>query len=624
MTYSVPAHGEPNWDGKVNPSLQYLKDTAEAAETPTGAQAKATAAYNAAAADSTNKANAVQANLDAHSGNTSNPHAVTKSQVGLGNVDNTSDASKPISTAQQTAFDARLQITEAPLSASRYGVKGDGSTDDAAALNAALTAAGGASNGEVYISRQASFIKVGSTITIPSGVRLFGSKLTEIRGTGTADTITFASGGNQQRLDGVYATAVGGGHVLAIPNSSEFRISDSLLVQWNTAKSCVYHDGTGTFIDATFDRCAFNAAAGATVSPIHLQNPGNNLQGTRWRDCRFNGSATMTAPFVRVLNTASSGGVYLNNHTFRDITAEVCPAGIIHASSVNGLTIDHVAPWDVSGNYTDDIFKVYTQSGGVPSRNVEVRHSGRRGGGLTAGKYDVNFSTDSTECVASFMAPMHLPNTPATIQLGTVNCLKIACGGGQIGGTFLESSYSGMFKLGYPSTADRPLASTVGPGAVMFNSTTNKPNFSDGTTWRDALGYDIATPSTAWTSYTPTVSGSGSALGNGTVTGAYAQHVDGTVHFYAQFTLGTTSTVGTAFSLSLPVTASSAFSFSALDAVGVDQGVAFYSLAAWGSTTSAQAYVRGTNGNLSPVATSAPFAWGSTDIITIRGTYRAA
>ena len=36
-----------------------------------------------------------------------NPHAVTKSQVGLGNVDNTSDANKPVSTATQTALDAK-------------------------------------------------------------------------------------------------------------------------------------------------------------------------------------------------------------------------------------------------------------------------------------------------------------------------------------------------------------------------------------------------------------------------------------------------------------------------------------------------------------------------------------
>lgn len=49
---------------------------------------------------------AVQTNLDNHEADTSNPHAVTKSQVGLANVDNTSDVDKPISTAQQSAIDA--------------------------------------------------------------------------------------------------------------------------------------------------------------------------------------------------------------------------------------------------------------------------------------------------------------------------------------------------------------------------------------------------------------------------------------------------------------------------------------------------------------------------------------
>ena len=46
-------------------------------------------------------------NLINHIANKSNPHNVTKSQVGLGNVDNTSDANKPISTAMQTALDGK-------------------------------------------------------------------------------------------------------------------------------------------------------------------------------------------------------------------------------------------------------------------------------------------------------------------------------------------------------------------------------------------------------------------------------------------------------------------------------------------------------------------------------------
>lgn len=52
-----------------------------------------------------------QSSLDAHTGNTSNPHSVTKSQVGLGSVDNTSDANKPVSTAQQTALNLKADAS---------------------------------------------------------------------------------------------------------------------------------------------------------------------------------------------------------------------------------------------------------------------------------------------------------------------------------------------------------------------------------------------------------------------------------------------------------------------------------------------------------------------------------
>lgn len=50
--------------------------------------------------------------LQTHISNTSNPHSVTKSQVGLGNVDNTSDANKPISTLTQAALDTKATTTE--------------------------------------------------------------------------------------------------------------------------------------------------------------------------------------------------------------------------------------------------------------------------------------------------------------------------------------------------------------------------------------------------------------------------------------------------------------------------------------------------------------------------------
>lgn len=45
--------------------------------------------------------------LNAHEADTTNPHAVTAEQVGLGSVDNTTDADKPISTAQAEALELK-------------------------------------------------------------------------------------------------------------------------------------------------------------------------------------------------------------------------------------------------------------------------------------------------------------------------------------------------------------------------------------------------------------------------------------------------------------------------------------------------------------------------------------
>jgi hypothetical protein len=59
--------------------------------------------------------------LISHLTNTSNPHSVTKSQVGLGNVDDTSDADKPISTATKTALDGKAPKTHAS-SSEDYGI----------------------------------------------------------------------------------------------------------------------------------------------------------------------------------------------------------------------------------------------------------------------------------------------------------------------------------------------------------------------------------------------------------------------------------------------------------------------------------------------------------------------
>lgn len=69
---------------------------------------------------------ALETKVNQHIANKSNPHSVTKAQVGLGNANNTSDANKPVSTAQASAIaDAKAAGTAAQTSISNHAGRKD-------------------------------------------------------------------------------------------------------------------------------------------------------------------------------------------------------------------------------------------------------------------------------------------------------------------------------------------------------------------------------------------------------------------------------------------------------------------------------------------------------------------
>ena len=77
-------------------------------------------------ADTGSDVTALETKVNNHIANKSNPHTVTKTQVGLGNVNNTSDANKPVSTAQATAIaDAKAAGTAAQTSINSHAGRKD-------------------------------------------------------------------------------------------------------------------------------------------------------------------------------------------------------------------------------------------------------------------------------------------------------------------------------------------------------------------------------------------------------------------------------------------------------------------------------------------------------------------
>jgi len=134
-----------------------------------------------------------------------------KTIVGLSNVDNTSDASKPISTSTQTALDTKVAKGSQVFSVKDYGAVGDGSTDDIVAINAAISAAQTAGGGIVYFPPGTYIIGTWSgtsgtnqhrAITLLPGVSLRGA------GRGVSIIKVAASVGNYFTMAGPATTSI--------------------------------------------------------------------------------------------------------------------------------------------------------------------------------------------------------------------------------------------------------------------------------------------------------------------------------------------------------------------------------------------------------------------------------
>lgn len=153
--------------------------------------------------------------------------------------------------------------------------------------------------------------------------------------------------------------------------------------------------------------------------------------------------------------------------------------------------------------------------------------------------------------------------------------------------------------------------------------TPNKLQASTGTTW-------------AWTSFTSTPANF--TTGNGSITGTYKQ-TGKTVQFEIQVVLGSTSSVGTGPTFSLPVSANSKYNFTTLPQ-GYQVGVSsswdasspndyfYYATVLVSSTTVIAKPTRGdgtwTYSSNVISATQPPASWGTGDVIFIQGTYEAA
>jgi hypothetical protein len=78
----------------------------------------------------------------------------------------------------------------------------------------------------------------------------------------------------------------------------------------------------------------------------------------------------------------------------------------------------------------------------------------------------------------NYQAKINLPPGASSVAIGC-------------GDPFMQFGYGSIIKLPAPATGDRgsgAFATLMGEGAMVYDSTLNKPIFSDGAVWRDAAG----------------------------------------------------------------------------------------------------------------------------------------
>lgn len=258
--------------------------------------------------------------LSTHAARVDNPHSVIKSQVGLGNVDNTSDANKPVSTAQQTALNLKANIASPTFTGTVSGV------------TAAMVGLGNVDNTSDATKNAATATLTNKTLTSPvlsnpsySGTTANGGTVTtiDING-GTIDGTVI---GGSSAAAGSFTTLSASDNITVAKATGYARVVITASTGTNEAYFTAinsgggYHFGAensaGSWFGATPYAMAFNAPLGKNIESL--------INGTK--------ITTVSSTGLSVNGTLSASG----NVTLGDASTDtVTIPGSLSVGSLNG------------------------------------------------------------------------------------------------------------------------------------------------------------------------------------------------------------------------------------------------------------------------------------------------
>ena len=187
------------------------------------------------------------------SGNLTNCTGITKTMVGLGNVDNTSDTNKPVSTAQQAALNLKASIAS-PTFTGNLTVNGTLTAGGGAGTSGQVLSSTGSGLSWVNTTEHGPWSTSGSDISYDTGNVSIGTSISFLEASGNIQS-------NNITFQGNYAEGM---------PDSRFRYSSNIKIKdRSTLGPAPYAYGAGNNIHITAGN-GFGSSAQANGGDVHL------------------------------------------------------------------------------------------------------------------------------------------------------------------------------------------------------------------------------------------------------------------------------------------------------------------------------------------------------------------
>lgn len=317
---------------------------------------------------------------------------ITAAMVGLDNVDNTTDASKPVSTAQAAAINALktagngvVVVAEAPITPLQYGAVGNGSTLDDTAFQAMLAALPSA-GAHVHIPARYNFL-LSQPIVLTGNASWSGGGATAQITNHSSDVFTVTSNLAWLHMRDFRANSSGGGgHIFAFGalgmSKSTF---DNLVLIQNVANKSIL--SSAFWLDNYIKSCHLFGAVNRSVPMVNLISTTDNLSDNTFEDLTLTDASGATT-WAMWLEEQYPALAFSNK--IRGVNFENPCGGALTLRGHINYDIEDIEAWDIATPAANHI--IYLRAGGgsgLPNRGGSIRNYCRPSGTLAAGVYDI-------------------------------------------------------------------------------------------------------------------------------------------------------------------------------------------------------------------------------------------